>query len=140
MNTPSEEPIRNAQETRGTELEQEQSSVQEELTEGRANAWPVPTEEEQARPQTRAHPHRSSRRKILTKGLGVATVASVGAGALLELSSGTAQASGIKPGVFASSTAGTPAVKATGTSGADGVDASSDTGTGVSATSTLRLK
>jgi hypothetical protein len=68
---------------------------------------------------------------MLAKGLGVAAVASAGAGALLELSGGTAQASSIKPGVFASSTAGTPAVKATGTNGADGVDASSDSGDAV---------
>jgi hypothetical protein len=134
MSTPFEGPTPNAQETKGAKLEQEQSSLQEELTEGRVNASPVPTEEEQARPQTRARPHRSSRRKMLTKGMGVAAVASVGAGALLQLSSGTALASG--PGVFTSSKAGTPAVKATGTKGADGVDAKSDSGIGVSATST----
>ena len=90
--------------------------------------------EGQARPEIRTRPRRNSRRKVLTKGLGVA-VATVGAGALLELSSGTASAESIKPGVFASNMAGTPAVKATGSIGADGVDATSDSGTGVSATS-----
>ncbi len=61
--------------------------------------------------------------------------ATVGAGALPELSNGTALAPGPTPGVFASSVAGTPAVKATGTNGADGVDATSDSGTGIFAQS-----
>jgi hypothetical protein len=136
MNTPSEEPTRDAQVTREAELEQAHGRLHEELTKGSALLPPAAEEEGRARPQTRTPPRRSSRRKMLTKGLGVVAVASVGAGALLELSSGTALASGAaKPGVFASSTASTPAVKATGSSGADGVDASSDSGIGVSAKS-----
>jgi hypothetical protein len=135
MNTPSEESTIHEQVTRLAELEQENSSLHEELTNARAERAPATEEEGRAKPQTRTRPRRSSRRKMLTKGLGVAAVASVGAGALLELSSGRASASSIKPGVFASSTAGTPAVKATGTNGAHGVDATSDSGTGVSATS-----
>lgn len=79
----------------------------------------------------RTCPQRSSRRKMLTKGLGAAALASAGAGALLELSSGTALAGSVKPGVFASDTADIPAVSATGTNEADGVDASSDSGIGV---------
>ena len=134
MNTPSEEPTQNAQVTGEGELEQAHGRLHKEPTEGRARRPKAPEEEEQARPQTHTRPRRSSRRKMLTKGLGMAAVASVGAGALLELSGGTAEAS-VKPGVFASNTAGTPAVKATGTNGADGVDASSDSGIGVSATS-----
>jgi hypothetical protein len=71
---------------------------------------------------------------MLAKGLGAAAAA-VGAGAVLDFgSAGTAHA-GVKSGVFASSTAGTPAVKATGTNGADAVDAGSDAGTGVEAAS-----
>jgi hypothetical protein len=81
------------------------------------------------------HPARQTRRReMLAKGLGVAAAA-VGAGAVLDLSAGTAQAASTKPGVFVSSTAGTPAVSATGANGADGVDASSDSGTGVKASS-----
>jgi len=115
------------------ELEQAHARLQEELTHVRAER--APATEEQASTQTRTHPKRNSRRKVLEKGLGVA-VATVGAGTLLELSSGTAlAASTAKPGVFASSTAGTPAVSATGTNGADGVDATSDSGIGVSAKS-----
>ncbi len=54
----------------------------------------------------------------------------------LESSSGTAPtAKPLRPGVFASDVAGTPAVSASGTNGADGVDATSDSGTGVSASS-----
>jgi uncharacterized protein YPO0396 len=90
MNTPSEEPTQNAQGTRGAELEQEQSRLREELTKGRAER--APAEEKQAKPQTRTRPRESSRRKMLARGLGVAAVASAGAGALLELSNGTAQA------------------------------------------------
>jgi hypothetical protein len=94
------------------------------------NAQPA---EGQASPEIRTRPRRNSRRKVLTKGLEVA-LATVGAGALLELSSGTASAEsikpeGIKPGVFASNGAGTPAVKTTGSNGADGIDAISDSGT-----------
>ena len=114
------------------ELEQAHAHLQEELQVVKAERAAAG---EQATGQARTRTSKSSRRKVLEKGLGVA-VATVGAGALLELSGGTALASDpAKPGVFASSTAGTPAVKATGTNGADGVDASSDSGTGVSAKS-----
>src|SRR5438067_2320814 len=108
MSTPSAEPTIHEQVTREAELEQEQSSLHEELTNVRTerSAAEEPTNE-----QTRTRASKSSRRKALEKGLGVA-VASVGAGALLELSGGTARAASTpKPGVFASSTAGTPAVK-----------------------------
>ncbi len=134
MNTPSEEPITHELLSRLAALEQAHARLHEELTHVRAER--APAAEEQTSAQTRPRPRRSSRRKMLTKGLGVAAVATVGAGALLELSSGTALAASTpKPGVFASSVAGTPAVKATGTNGADGVDATSDSGTGVSASS-----
>ncbi len=136
MNTPSEEPTQNAQVTGEAELNQANGRLHEELTKGRAQLPKASEEKEPAGSQIRTRPCKSSRRKMLTKGLGVAAAVSVGAGALLELSGGTAQAARIpKKGVFASSTAGTPAVSATGTNGADGVDAISDSGTGVSATS-----
>jgi hypothetical protein len=78
---------------------------------------------------------RTRRRELLTKGgLGLAAV-TVGVGGVLDLATGTAQATGASPGVFASSEAKTPAVKATGTNRAMGVDASSDKGTGVTASS-----
>ena len=133
MSTPSEEPTLHELLSRLAELEQAHARLQEELTNVRAER--APAAEEQASAQTRTRPRRSSRRKVLEKGLGVA-VATVGAGAMLELSGGTALAASTpKPGVFASNVAGTPAVKATSTNGADGVDATSDSGTGVSATS-----
>lgn len=72
------------------------------------------------------------RRRVLTSALGAA-VAVAGAGTLIHASADTAHAD--STGVFSSSVAGTPAVSATGTNGADGIDASSDTGTGISATS-----
>ena len=93
MNTPSEKPTRNAQVTGEAELEQAHGRLHEELTERRALLPKAPEGEEQVRPQTRTRSQRSSRRKMLTKGLGVAAAASVGAGALLELSGWTAQAS-----------------------------------------------
>ena len=133
MSTTSEEPTIHELLSRLAELEQAHACLQEELTNVRAER--VPVAEEQTSTQTRPRPRRSSRRKVLRKGLGVA-VATVGAGAMLELSSGTALAKPIGPGDFASSVSGTPAVRATGTNGADGVDASSDSGIGVKATST----
>lgn len=136
MNTPSEEPTRNAQVTGEAELNQAHGRLHEELTKGRALLPKASEEEAPVGSQIRTHPRGSSRRKMLTKGLGMAAVVSVGAGALLQLSGGTAQAANIpKKGIFTSSKAGTPAVSATGTNGADGVDATSDSGTGVSATS-----
>src|SRR5256885_2545437 len=111
MNTSSGEPTRNE----GDELEQVRAGLHEALTNGGVVLPKSSEGGEQAGRQTRTRSQRSSRRKMLAKGLGVAAVASAGASALLELSGGTAQASSIKPGVFASSTAGTPAVKATGT-------------------------
>src|SRR5437868_1958691 len=114
MNTPSEKPTRNTQVTGEAELEQAHGRLHEELTERRALLPKAPEGEEQVRPQTRTRSQRSSRRKMLTKGLGMAA-ASVGASALLELSDGTALAKAPGPGVFASSVATTPAVKATGT-------------------------
>lgn len=134
MNTPFEEPTIHELATRLTELEQANAHLQAELANVRAER----AAEEQISTQTPTQPirpQRSSRRKMLTKGLGVA-VASVGAGAMLELGGGTASAASSKRGLFASSVAGKPAVNATGTNGADGIDASSDSGTGVSATST----
>src|SRR5258708_13294278 len=133
MNTPSEEPTLHELLSRLAELEQAHARLQAELTNVRAERASEGGQTSTQRP-TRTRPRRSSRRKVLTKGLGVA-VASVGAGTLLELSGGTALAAGAKPGVFASSVSGTPAVSATGTNGADGVGATSDSGTGVSATS-----
>ena len=105
----------------------EESARDEELTGTRAGEARLGEREQQRGPSAR-------RRDILAKSLGVAAAA-VGAGAVLDLSAGTAQASSTKAGVFASSTAGTPTVKATGTNGADGVDASSDSSTAVSAVS-----
>ncbi len=132
MSTIQEEPTLHELLSRVAALEQENGRLQEELTNLGAQRAAA---DEQANGQTGTRTRKSSRRKVLEKGLGVA-VATVGAGTLLELSSGTASAAPTpKPGVFASSTAGTPAVKASGTNGADGVDATSDSGIGVSATS-----
>ena len=136
MNTSSEEPTLHELLSRVAALEQANGRLQEELTSLGAERAAA---EEQANGQKGTRTRKSSRRKVLEKGLGVA-VATVGAGALLELSGGTALASDpAKAGVFASSTAGTPAVRATGSSGADGVDATSDSGTGVKATSITGL-
>ena len=130
MNTPFEEPTIHELATRLAELEQANANLQAELTNVRAER----AAEEQTGTQTPTHSQRSSRRKMLTKGLGVA-VASVGVGTMLEMSGGTALAVPAR-GFFASSVAGKPAVKATGTNGADGMDATSDSGAGVFATST----
>src|SRR5690349_13005475 len=83
----------------------EESAKNEELTGTQAGEARLGEGEQQGGPSAR-------RRDILAKSLGVAAAA-VGAGAVLDLSAGTAQASTTKAGVFASSTAGTPAVKAT---------------------------
>ena len=74
-----------------------------------------------------------SRRKLLRQGL-EAAAAGVGAGALLELSTGSvhAFAPADNPGNFSSSNSSISAVTATGTIGADGVSALSDTGAGIS--------
>src|SRR5215469_9122501 len=97
MNTPFEEPTLNALLSRVAELEQAHTRLHEEVTSlraARANA------EGQTLAQPSPRSHRSSRRKVLAKGLGVA-VATVGAGAMLELSTGTALAEK-KSGVFVS--------------------------------------
>src|SRR5204863_3158101 len=83
MSTPSEEPTIHEQVTRLAELEQENSSLHEELTNARAERAPATEEEGRAKPQTRTRPRRSSRRKVVTKGQGVVTAASAGAGTLL---------------------------------------------------------
>ena len=131
MSMTEEEPALQGLLSRVAELERANARLQEELTHERAGRA---TAAEQTRTQTRSRPRRSSRRKMLTKGLEVAA-ASVGAGVLLELSSGTALASELRPefthGVFVSNVFGTPAVSATGSNGADGVDGSSDTSDGV---------
>jgi hypothetical protein len=80
--------------------------------------------------QTPAPP--AGRRGFLRRALRTAA-ALVGAGVLVEASSGTALASG--PGNFTSSNSTVPAVKATGTKGAKGVVASSDTSIALSGTS-----
>ncbi len=133
MSTTQEEPTLHELVSRLAALEQANGRLQEELTSLRAERA---TAEEQAGQQTLPRARKNSRRKVLTRGLGV-VVASVGAGAMLEVSGGTALAEreSVKPGVFASSTAGTPAVSASGTNGAHGVDATSDSSIGVSATS-----
>ena len=130
MNTPFEEPTIHELATRVAELEQANANLQAELT----NVQAERAVEEQTGTRTSTRSQRSSRRKMLAKGLGVA-VASVGVGTMLEMSGGTALAAPAR-GSFSSSVAGKPAVKATGTNGADGVDATSDSGAGVSATST----
>ncbi len=133
MSTTQEEPTLQELMSRMAALEQVNARLLEELTNVRAERAPAAVE--QANRQSLPRTRKSSRRRMLTTGLEVAAAA-VGAGTLLELSSGVASAAQPKPGVFASSVAGKPAVSATGTNGADGVDASSDSGKGVSATST----
>lgn len=132
MSTTQEEPSLQELMSRVAALEQVNACLLEELTNVRAER--ALTAVEQAKRQPLPRIRKSSRRRVLTTGLEVAAAA-VGAGTLLELSSGVASAAHPKPGVFASSIAGNPAVSATGTNGAGGVDASSDSGTGVSATS-----
>jgi len=78
-----------------------------------------------------------SRRRLLRTGLGVA-VATVGAGALLEMNAGAAHADGTeKPTIFTSNASGTPAVTANNDTG-DAISANSILGTGVSAFSKNR--
>lgn len=76
-----------------------------------------------------------SRRKLLRGGLGVAAAAT-GAGVLLDMSTGTAYATGKEgPTTFTSTMRGTPAVTANGTNGANGVVASSDSDNAIIGTS-----
>jgi ferric-dicitrate binding protein FerR (iron transport regulator) len=128
MSTTQEGPTLQQLISRVATLEQANVRLLEQLTSVRAER--APAADERARRQTGIRPRRSSRRRVLTKSLGVA-IAAVGAGAMLELSSGTASAK--SSGEFVSGVAGTPAVNATGKNGADGVDALSDSGVGVSA-------
>ena len=73
-----------------------------------------------------------SRRRLLRTGLGVA-VATVGAGALLEMNAGAAHANGNEgPTIFTSTMSGTPAVTANNDTG-DAISANSITGNGVTA-------
>lgn len=71
---------------------------------------------------------RSSRRNVLRKGLTVAASV-IGAGAVLEISSGTAHGHSLapadNPGNFSSSVSSIPAITAIGTNGADGIDVTS---------------
>jgi hypothetical protein len=136
MSTTQEEPTLQELMSRMAALEQVNARLLEELTNVRAERAPAAVE--QANRQSLPRTRKSSRRRMLTTGLEVAAAA-VGAGTLLELSSGVASAAQPKAGVFASSVAGKPAVSATGTSGADGVDASSDSGTGLVAKSSSGL-
>src|SRR5579862_780197 len=87
---------------------------------------PPPTTETQSGEPPRLSTGKRSRRKLLTRGLGEATVA---AGAAQETSGRTARVDG--PGSLTRNTLGTPVVGASGTGGASGVNASSDSGIGV---------
>ncbi len=73
---------------------------------------------------------------LLKKGLGVAAAAT-GAAVLVQAESGTAHADSV--GNFSSSVQGTPAVTAAGTNSALGIQASSDGGTALYATSNIPL-
>lgn len=79
-----------------------------------------------------------SRRNMLRKSI-AAAASVVGAGALLEASTGTAHGLAYMPadntGSFSSSTSGTPAVTAVGTSGAHGIDIGNDNTYGLYSTS-----